>query len=143
MNVQFVRIHPDALTPEYQTDGSAAFDLASVEDISLAPGEMALAPTGLIIKTPDNHVLVLAPRSSSPKKKGIGLPHSIGIIDSDYAGPEDEVKLLLQNITNEPVVVKKGDRIVQGMIMPVVKAQFEEVQSMDHDSRGGFGSTGS
>lgn len=142
MEVQFIRIHPDAVTPEYQTPGSAAFDLASVEDLTLQPGEIALAPTGLIIKTPDDHVFMIAPRSSSPKKKGIGMPHSIGIIDSDYAGPEDEVLLQIQNITNEPIDITKGDRIAQGMIVPVVRAQFQEVDSMEYKTRGGVGSTG-
>ena len=70
------------------------------------------------------------------------MANGIGIIDSDYAGPEDEIHLILQNITNKPVQLKKGDRVAQGMFLPITRATFEEVEEMPHKNRGGFGSTG-
>lgn len=142
MNVQFTRVHPDATVPQYHTPGAAAFDFALVEDVSVPPRGMVKVRTGLIIKTPDHHALIIAARSSSPLKKGITAANGIGVIDSDYAGPEDEIHLLLLNLTNELVALQKGDRVAQGIIMPVVRAVFEETHEALGETRGGFGSTG-
>ena len=70
------------------------------------------------------------------------VPHGIGIVDSDYCGPEDEVMVQVWNPNAEVVIVKRGDRIAQGVIVNTVQAQWEEVDEMDAPSRGGFGSTG-
>ena len=86
--------------------------------------------------------LVLAPRSSTPKKTGLSYPHSIGVIDQDYCGPEDELKVQVYNFTDENVTVRRGDKVGQGMFVKIEKALWEELDSMEHNkTRGGFGST--
>jgi len=142
VEIIFKRIHKDASVPEYQTPGSVAFDFCLVEDISIAPGAIAKTRTGLVIKTPDDHALLVISRSSNPVKKGIDLANSVGVVDSDYAGPSDELFLLLKNITNEEVTLKKGDRVAQGMFVPVTRGTMKEVEEMPHKNRGGHGSTG-
>ncbi len=142
LNVSYKKIHPDAITPEYHTSGAAAFDFGLIEDVSIEPGAIVKVPTGLVIQTPEHHVLLIASRSSNPLKKGIDLANSIGIIDSDYSGPNDEIQLLIMNISKERVELKKGDRVAQGLFAPVPRAQFVEVAELVAPSRGGFGSTG-
>lgn len=144
MNIRFHRTHPDAVVPEYKTPGSVAFDISLVEDVTIDPRAMAKIRTGLVIEAPKGHALLLASRSSNPVKKGIDLANSIGVIDEDYCGPEDELFLVLQNLTDETVSLTKGDRIAQGMFVPVTKGTFTEVSASElaPHSRGGHGSTG-
>ncbi|MCX6715264.1 MAG: dUTP diphosphatase [Candidatus Uhrbacteria bacterium] len=134
--------HPDGILPEYKTPGSCAFDLSTIENATIAPGEIVRLRTGLVICTPQNHVLVVAARSSLPKKFGLTVVQGIGIVDEDYCGPNDEILLQLINFTNTPVTVTKGDRLAQGMIMPIIKASFNVVEMLEKPDRGGFGSTG-
>ncbi len=134
--------HPDAILPEYKTPGSCAFDLATIEDAIIQPGEIVRLRTGLVICVPDGHTLLIAARSSLPKKFGLCVPQGFGIVDTDYCGPEDEILLQLLNFTTEPKEVKKGDRLAQGMIVPIAKAEFAIVKNLDSSNRGGFGSTG-
>ncbi len=134
--------HPDAIMPEYKTPGSCAFDLSTIEDATIAPGEIVRLRTGLVICTPKDHVLVIASRSSTPKKFGLTVVQGIGIVDEDYCGPNDEILLQLINFTNHSVSVTKGDRLAQGMIVPVAKAKFTVVETLATTNRGGFGSTG-
>lgn len=138
----FKRVHPDAAIPEYKTPGSAGFDFALIEDVEIPPAGIARARTGLVIKTPPHHALLIFSRSSNPLKKGIDLANSVGVVDSDYAGPEDEISLLLQNLTGETVQLQKGDRVAQGVFVPVTQGTFREVEEMPHENRGGLGSTG-
>jgi dUTP pyrophosphatase len=142
MEIQFATTHPDAQIPAYKTAGAAGFDLSLVEDVTIAPRTFVKARTGLVIGVPDGHVLIVASRSSNPVKKGITLANSIGVLDSDYCGPEDELFLLLENITDETVELKKGDRVAQGMILPVPSVTFTQVERMAGKNRGGFGTTG-
>lgn len=141
MLVRITPLRDDVEIPAYQTQGSAAFDLAAAEPMTIAAQSSALVPTGLIIDTPPGHVLLLAARSSLFRKKGLLLANGIGIIDSDYCGPEDEIKLSLYNPGSQPVDIAKGERLVQGMIVPFIRAEFEKGPA-DGKSRGGFGSTG-
>lgn len=140
--VKILRLRPDAPLPEYKTPGACAFDLSAAEDATFAPGETKLVPTGLVFCFPPGHVLVVAPRSSLFRKKGLVQPHSIGIVDQDYCGPEDEVRMMLRNDSLEAVTVTKGERLCQGMLVPVAHAAFEEISAMDAPTRGGYGSTG-
>ncbi|MBT4857132.1 dUTP diphosphatase [Candidatus Uhrbacteria bacterium] len=142
MNIRFRRVHKDATIPAYKTPGAVAFDLAIVEDVSIEPRSFIMARTGLVIEVPEGHALILASRSSNPGKKGIDLANSIGVIDQDYSGPKDEIHLLLENITDETVTLSAGDRVSQGMIIPVIRPTFEEADELALESRGGFGTTG-
>ena len=141
-SIQIKKLDPSIQIPEYQTNGSVGFDLAASQEVTINPGEIQLIPTGLVVKVPVGLMLMLVSRSSTPRKKGLTKPHSIGIIDQDYCGETDELKIQVYNFTDSPVVINKGDRIAQGIFVPVVKAEFLEVDSHNQESRGGFGSTG-
>ena len=142
MEIAIRRLSPEVPLPEYQTAGAVAFDLAVIEEGVLAPGERKMFRTGLVVKVPAGHVLLLAPRSSNAKK-GIQMANGVGIIDEDYCGPEDELRLFLYNIGNEPYQVQKGERIAQGLFVPITKGSFIEPSDWNvENNRGGFGSTG-
>jgi dUTP pyrophosphatase len=142
MKVKIRRIDKSVDLPEYHTPGSAAFDIPINQDVTIPPKEIALISTGLFVQTPERHFLAIFSRSSTPKRKGLMFPHSVGILDPDYSGPEDEIKLLVYNFTDHPVEVQKGDRIAQGIFMPIDRVEWEEVTHLSEKSRGGFGSTG-
>lgn len=141
MNIRISRIDPSLPLPEYQTPGSVAFDLYTREDAIIEAKSYKLLPSNLIIEVPEGHVLITASRSSTAKK-GLSLANGIGVIDQDYHGPKDEIGILLYNFTDMPVAVKRGDRLAQGLIVPIAKARWEEVAQIKEESRGGFGSTG-
>ncbi len=141
MKVKIKRLEPNIKLPQYQTKGAVAFDLAPKDKLILKPKEWKLAATGLIVKTPPGHMLLIAPRSSLFMKKGLALANTIGIIDQDYCGDKDEIKLALINLSDKEVEIKKGERIAQGVFVKISKVQWKEVKKMGK-SRGGFGSTG-
>lgn len=140
MQIKITRLNPAVAMPEYQTQGSAAFDLAVAEQTMIPAGQSGLVPTGLIIATPENHVLILAARSSLFKKKGLMLANGIGVVDSDYRGPNDQIYIACFNPGSQDVTVEVGERIAQGLIMPCIKAEFIE-STPEAPDRGGFGST--
>ena len=142
MKVQIKKTDPDVALPQYHTSESAGFDIASNRDIIIAPGEVAKIPTGLVIAAPYGHFLLIAARSSLPLKKGLTMTNGIGVVDPDFAGPNDEINIIVYNFTKEAVEVKKGERIAQGLFLPVEQAQWEEVGELREINRGGMGSTG-
>lgn len=131
--------------PAYETAGSAGMDLrAAVEEdrpTSLPPGGRALIPTGLAIALPEGHEAQVRPRSGLALKFGITCLNSPGTVDADYRG---EVGVILANLGSEPFVVRRGDRIAQLVVAPVLRARLEAVEVLDDTARGegGFGSTG-
>ena len=140
--VRIRRLHADISLPAYQTPGSAAFDLAASADISIAPGEVTLVPTGLVVEVPAGLFLGIFARSSTPLKRGLMVANGVGVVDSDYCGPEDEIKIAVINVSKAPVDVKRGDRLAQGILLPAPRIEWEEVGELRRDSRGGFGATG-
>jgi dUTP pyrophosphatase len=142
LKVRIHRLHPDAVIPKYQTEGSAAFDLAAAERVAVAPGEVRLVPTGLVIEVPAGMFLGIFARSSTPLKRGLMVANGVGVVDSDYCGPEDEVKIAVVNVTPKPVTIEPGDRIAQGILLPAPRVTWEEVDRVRASSRGGFGATG-
>lgn len=142
MNVRVTRLHPDIGLPSYQTGGAAGFDLAASIAITIAPGEVALVPTGLVMEVPPGHFLGVFARSSTPLKRGLIVANGVGIVDADYCGPMDEIKIEVLNFTAQPVSVQPGDRLAQGVILPFIRATFTEGDAAHRQSRGGFGSTG-
>jgi dUTP pyrophosphatase len=141
MKIRIARIEKDLPLPEYQTEGAVAFDMYSRVDAVLAPKELKILPSNFIIEVPKGYCLLLAPRSSTPKKKGLVL-RSSNLIDQDYHGPNDEIGLAFYNFTEKPVEVKRGERIAQGFLVPILRAEWEETEQIKDSSRGGFGSTG-
>jgi len=141
--VSIRRLDPSIPLPEYQTAGAAGFDLAASGDLEIAPNTIALIPTGLVIGVPDGHFLGIFARSSTPLKRGLMVANGVGVIDPDYCGPADEVKIQVLNFTGDVVRVRKGDRIAQGLFLPVVRADWRETDTdLREGSRGGFGATG-
>lgn len=141
MKVRITRLDPTIELPEYKTAGAVAFDIAPRVDVVVVPHATIRIPTGLIIKTPPGYALIIASRSSTPERKGLLLPNGIGILDQDYCGPTDELHILIYNFTETPVIIKKGERIAQGLFIPIERAEWDEGPAAA-TSRGGFGSTG-
>jgi dUTP diphosphatase len=142
LRVRIRRLHPHVALPAYGTVGAAAFDLALSEDVTIAPGEVRLVPTGLVIEVPERMFLAVFARSSTPLKRGLMVANGVGVVDSDFCGPTDELKIPILNITREPVHLSAGDRIAQGIILPSPRVEWEEVSELRGESRGGFGATG-
>ena len=128
--------------PSYQTAGAAGFDLAASADLTVAPGAIVLVPTGLVVEVPPGHFLGIFARSSTPLKKGLVVANGVGVLDSDYCGPTDELKIQVMNVTAAAVQIKVGDRLAQGVVLPFVRVELEDGDGAKAPSRGGFGSTG-
>ena len=133
----------DLSPPAYETAGSSGMDVraAVTADIVIAPGERALIPTGFALAIPGGYEVQVRPRSGLAVKQGLTLSNSPGTIDSDYRG---EVKIAMINLGHEPVTVKRGDRIAQLVVTPVIRAVLTLVSELDDTGRGGggFGHTG-
>ena len=142
MNVSIQRIDSTLPLPQYHTAGAAAFDLVTRETTVIEAGKIGLVPGNVVVKVPEGFALLVLPRSSLPRKKALVCPHSLGLIDQDYHGPKDEIFVQVQNISDAPVTVERGERIAQGLFVKIERAMFTEVDSHGVDSRGGFGSTG-
>jgi dUTP pyrophosphatase len=141
--VRIRRLDPAVALPDYHTSGAAGFDLAASADLEIPAGSIALVPTGLVIKVPEGHFLGIFARSSTPLKRGLMVANGVGVIDEDYCGPADELKIQLLNFTQAAVLVKKGDRLAQGLFIPVTRAEWQETENdLREGSRGGFGATG-
>jgi dUTP pyrophosphatase len=141
MKIRITKLDPRAVIPAYQTEGAAAFDLTTIEDASLEPHTGTLLRTGLSFGIPKDHVLLIFSRSSTLPKMGLILGNGVGMIDSDFNGPEDEVRISVFNPTSSRVEVKAGSRPAQAVILPLPRVEFEEGPALG-PSRGGWGSTG-
>lgn len=142
MNVRITRIDQDLPLPKYETEGSVGFDFVAREEVEIPPKSVGLIPGNVVVEVPKNFMLMVASRSSTPRKKGLLTPHGIGIIDHDYCGPTDEIKIQVMNFLDTPVVVRRGEKIAQGVFVHIDKFEWEEVAQISEKSRGGFGSTG-
>lgn len=152
MKIRFKKLHPDAVIPKYATPGASGFDLVALEDVYISPGETRLIKTGLSVAVPAGYELQVRPRSGLSLKTLLRVANSPGTVDSDYRG---EVCVIMTNSGQKADVfgnghidnyetIKKGDRIAQGVICPVLQVEIEVVESLDETDRGagGFGSTG-
>lgn len=166
MDVRIKRLHEDAVIPTYKHDGDSGFDLVATEDVIVEPGETVKVPTGLAFAIPNGYELQIRPRSGITSKTKLRV--QFGTVDSPYRG---EVSVTVDNLMPEnddhnyysevltvngdlihasycetmgSYIIRKGDRIAQGVIAPVVKAKFTESDTLDETTRGegGFGSTG-
>lgn len=165
MDIKIKKTHPDAVIPKYMTAGAAGFDLCAVESCVIKPGESAKIPLGLSFEIPEGYVLYICMRSGIALKTNLRQSNGIGVIDSDYRG---EVSMLFDNfgkthgetdtlmtinggyeqtdygIPDGSYVIKKFDRICQGIIAPVIQANFRTTEDLNETERGagGFGHTG-
>lgn len=142
MRLKIRRLDPTVSLPTYGTDESAGFDLAAAHDVRVAPGQIALVRTGLVIEVPTGHFLGIFARSSTPLKRGLMVANGVGVIDPDYSGPDDEVMVQLLNFTSTEVQVKRGDRLAQAVVLPAPRVSWQEVTELREVTRGGFGATG-
>ena len=127
--------------PEYQTAGAAGVDLRANQMVNLAPLERKLIPTGIKVEIPEGFEAQVRPRSGMAIKHGLSVVNSPGTIDSDYRG---EIQIIAINLGQETIEIQKGDRIAQLVFCPIVRAEWEQVESLNQSNReeGGFGSTG-
>lgn len=164
LQVKIQKLHKDAIMPEYAKLGDAGFDLVAVEDVTIAPGSTTIVPTGLAFEIPAGYEMQVRPRSGISRKTELLV--MLGTVDSGYrgeigvivknlgavvdascthvktiAGTEQEYGTAVQTGT---YLICKGDRIAQGVISPVITANFVEVDELVASERGtgGFGSTG-
>lgn len=145
MELKIKKLRPNAKIPKRATNGSAGMDLYACidESITLAPGQLAIIPTGIAIELPDsNCAAFLYARSGLGVKHGICLSNGVGVIDSDYRG---EICAGLCNVSDKPYVIEPEERVCQMVIAPVITPEIVEVGDLSDTTRGqgGFGSTGS
>lgn len=128
--------------PSYMTEGAAGLDLAAdlAEDLTLAPLERALIPTGIAVALPQGFEAQIRPRSGLALSQGITLINSPGTIDSDYRG---EIQMIVVNLGKEPVVIRRGERVAQMVVQRVWRVRWQEVDELSSTKRreGGFGHT--
>jgi len=141
LEVTIKRIDISLQLPTYATAGSVGFDLLCREDTRIAPRTLGRIPANVIVQTPPGYMLLVTLRSSTPRRKGLLVPHGVGIIDQDYCGEGDEIMLQVYNFLDEAVTVQRGERIAQGMFVPIMQVNWNEVDEVGK-GRGGFGSTG-
>lgn len=139
--VRIARVDPELPLPAYETPGAVGFDLLARVETTVAPGALARIPANVIVETPPGYMLLVAARSSLPGRKGLSVPHGIGVIDQDYCGAADELLVQVYNFTDTAVVVARGEKIAQGVFVRVGRAAWEEADFAARPSRGGFGST--
>lgn len=140
-------IHPGALPvreiplPCRATEGSAGYDFVCPADVTFAPGETVLIPTGVRVRMEPGWVLINCPRSSLGRKHGVRLANTVGVIDGDYyhADNEGHIMVMLVNGGDHTVTIGKGERFCQGIFLPFGLAEEEAVTAQ---RSGGFGSTG-
>jgi len=142
MRLKIKRLQSAVGLPEPATAHAAGFDLAAATDMEIPPRSIRLVGTGLVIAVPEGHFLGVFARSSTPLKRGLMVANGVGVIDADYCGPDDEIKIQVLNITDAPVMVARGDRLAQGIVLPCPRVTWEEVTDITAPTRGGFGSTG-
>ena len=137
------KTNKEVTTPKYKTDGSSGVDLSAFleKKVVIKPNSSELITTGLQVAIPEELEVQIRPRSGLAAKESIGVLNSPGTIDSDYRG---ELKIILFNHGKEDFIINNGDRIAQMVLVPILKMEFEEVDSLPDTIRGqgGFGSTG-
>ena len=143
VKVLIKKLNSKVQLPMYKTEGSSGMDLIAFieKPINIKPQESVLIPTGISIAIPEDTEVQIRPRSGLAAKSNISVLNTPGTIDSDYRG---EIKIILFNHGKEEFVVNNNDRVAQMILMPIIKAEFEEVEDLPKTLRGsgGFGSTG-
>lgn len=141
MTLRFKKIHTDATLPSYAHASDAGMDVRSVEDVTVPAMGRVLVHTGLVMLLPPMYEAQVRPRSGLALKHGITVLNTPGTIDSGYRG---EVCVILANFGDSDFQVKKGDKVAQIVVAPVVQAEIEAASEIDETDRGagGFGSTG-
>jgi len=155
--LKIYRCHPDAIVPVQHSAEAVGYDLCSIEDFKLFPGDRIVVRTGLVVQPPSGYHTEILLRSSMAYKYNIMLINGVGLIDRDYSGPEDELRIMLYRapsvsfsgpshkasaVLQGPVSFSKGDRIAQLVLRKTFVFPVEECDAAPGGNRGGFGSTG-
>lgn len=137
MNIPIKRFDKDfpLLAPE---EGAACFDLVCLKTVTIPPHQIKAVPQNIALKVPKGYALLLFSRSSTPLRKGLMLANGVGVIDSFYCGDKDENLAFLLNVTDKPVTVEAGDKIVQGMIVKTEPVTWREVDVMKDPGHDGY-----
>jgi dUTP pyrophosphatase len=141
MQIPIKRFDKELPLPEYKTAGAAAMDCVARVDTEIPAKGIGYVPLNIAVKPPRGHFILLVARSSL-HKRGLIFGNSVGIGDEDFSGNGDEYQAILYNFTDAPVQVLRGDRIVQLMVLPFHRVEWNEVDEMSDPTRGGIGSTG-
>lgn len=142
LDIPLRRLDDGLPVPSYAHPGDAGADLCTAVDVTLAPGERGLVPTGVALALPDGYVGLVHPRSGLAHRHGLSIVNAPGTVDAGYRG---EIKVCLINLdASEPVSLKRGDRIAQLVVQRVERVRFVEVDELEGSARGagGYGSTG-
>ena len=142
MRLEFRKVDPSVPLPQRAREGDAGLDLRANGEVKVGPGERAMVPTGLAVAIPPGHAGLVLPRSGLASGRGLTLVNSPGLIDEGYRG---EIMLAVVNLDpDQPVEVRKGDRIAQLVVVPYAQVEPAEVAELPPSGRGeaGFGSTG-
>ena len=141
VKIKIIRLVDEAVLPRYEHDDDSGMDLFAIAPCTIQPGETALVPTGIAIELPNGTEAQIRPRSGLALKHSISLPNTPGTIDAGYRG---EIGVIMINHGKQAFEVLKGMKIAQMVIVPVIRAELEEVESLSDTVRGegGFGSTG-
>jgi len=139
IKIKIKKINPEAIIPHYSHEGDAGMDIYSCEDVVIKANQRALVSTGLAIELPEGYVSLIWDKSGIASK--FGITKMAGVIEHTYRG---EYKILLFNTSNQDYIIKKGQKIAQLLVQPIITAEVEEAQELSETSRGegGFGSTG-
>lgn len=141
IQVQIKRFDTDLPLPARHSKGAAAWDLYARVAMTIEPGQVGYIPLNVAVALPDGYWLMVAARSST-HKMGLMLGNSIGIIDYDFRGDNDEINLIAYNFTDKPVVIERGCRMAQMLVLPQFAIDFKEVDHLSESDRGWLGSTG-
>ena len=141
--VKFVKLNPNAIVPTYGTEYAAGADLYALPDkvIEIKSGETVMIHTGIAMQIPEGTAAFIFARSGIATKRGLAPANKVGVIDSDYRG---EIMVPIHNHSTQTQQIDVGERVAQMVIMPYVKGEFVESESLDDTVRStnGFGSTG-
>lgn len=134
MEIKIKRFNKKIPLPKYEKD-AAGFDFFCRTNVSIKPKEIKALPANIAFVIPKGYVLFILPRSSTPTRKGLVMPHSVGVLDPFYCGDDNEAKLIFQNITNKTVSIKKGDKLAQGILIKYELVVFKEVEKLKKSKR--------
>jgi len=139
--ISFLKLDSELPTPSHAHPGDGGVDLYARENVQLEPGSWTMVPTGIAVAIPDGYAGMVVPRSGLAARLGVGVVNGPGMVDAGYRG---EIKVILINHSFEPLELRRGERVAQLVVVPVVEQEFVEVDELPESARGkgGFGSTG-